>query len=47
MGRKDELTNATVGAFEESTGEPPNDYEYATIKTLAQEYVSDEEDKQN
>lgn len=47
MGRKDDLTDATVDAFEESTGSAPNDYEYAVIKTLAQEYTSSEENKQD
>lgn len=45
MGRKDELVNNTVDAFEVATGNAPNDYEYAEIKVLAEEYVSSEADK--
>lgn len=45
MGRKDELVNDTVDAFEVATGKPPNDYEHAEIKVLAEEYISSEENK--
>ncbi|ATW69415.1 hypothetical protein SEA_OLICIOUS_60 [Streptomyces phage Olicious] len=45
MGRSEDLTNDTVDAFEVATGQPPNDYEYAQIKILAQEYSSGEENK--
>lgn len=45
MGRKDELVNDTVDAFEVATGNPPNDYEYAEIKVLAKEYSDGEENK--
>lgn len=30
----DNLLNKTIDAFEESTGEPPNDYELAELKAL-------------
>jgi hypothetical protein len=33
----DNLLNKTIDAFEESTGEPPNDYEMAQIKILVDE----------
>lgn len=45
MGRKDELVNDTVDAFEVATGRVPNDYEHAEIKVLAREYVDREENK--
>lgn len=45
MGKKDELIDDAVAAFEDSTGELPNDYEFAMIRNLAEEYVSDEEGK--
>lgn len=45
MGKKDELIDDAVAAFEESTGDLPNDYEFAVIRNLAEEYVANEEDK--
>lgn len=47
MGRKDELIDDACASFEDSTGSVPNDYEYSVIKVLAEEYVSNEEGKQD
>ncbi|HEY6020855.1 MAG TPA: hypothetical protein VIY48_13435 [Candidatus Paceibacterota bacterium] len=39
MGRKDELIEDTVEAFEEATGKAPNDYEFAEIEVVVDEYI--------
>lgn len=44
MGRKDELIDSTIEAFEESTGNPPNDYEYAEIKVAVDDYIEEIDD---
>lgn len=43
---KDELVAAAVDAFEESTGQPANDYELAVIKAAAEEMAKNDERKQ-
>lgn len=42
MGEKDELVNKAVDAFEESTGDLPNDYEMSVISIAAREMVDEE-----
>lgn len=44
MGRKDELIDSTIEAFEESTGNPPNDYEYTEIKVAVDDYIEETND---
>lgn len=44
MSRKEELINSTVEAFEESTGNSPNDYEFAEIKVAVDDYVEETND---
>jgi hypothetical protein len=41
MGKFEELRNDVVDAFEESTGEPPNDYDMAEINMLVHEEVDE------
>lgn len=46
MGRKENLRDDTVLAFEESTGDLPNDYEMAVINIKVDEYLDTEPEQQ-
>lgn len=43
MGKDNEMRDKVVDAFEESTGQAPNDYEMGTINALVRDYESNEE----
>lgn len=44
MGKFEDLRAETIEAFEESTGEAPNDYERGTIDIVVREYLEREDD---
>lgn len=44
MGRKDEMMDDAVAAYEESTGELPDTAQYVVLEDLVSDYVENESD---
>lgn len=44
MGRKEELMNDTVAAYEQSTGDVPDTRDYVAIEDAVNNYIAQEED---
>lgn len=45
MGKFEDLRAETIEAFEESTGEAPNDYERGTIDVVVREFLESHEEE--
>lgn len=43
VGRKDEMMDDAVSAYEESTGQLPDTAQYVVLEDLVNDYVKDEE----
>lgn len=47
MSKFEDLRAETIDAFEQSTGEAPNDYERGTIDIVVREYLESNEGQQS